>query len=135
MRIFVIDGASFSSLREFAHIFSVTLLHDYEWNGHLDALNDILRGGFGTPDEGFVLRLTNVDAARDALGHAETAMWLRERIAKCHPSGRSYFARRLTDIEAGCGQTLFDDIVEIIRDHGLGGREAEDNIVLQLESE
>lgn len=135
MRTFVIDGASFRSLREFAHVFSVTLLRDHEWNGHLDALNDILRGGFGTPDEGFVLRLINVAAAREALGHSETAIWLRERIAKCHASGRSDLSRRLADIEVGRGQTLFDDIIEIIRDHGSGGGEAEDNVVLLLETE
>jgi hypothetical protein len=32
----------------------------------------------------------------------------------------------------GQGATLFDEIVDIIREHGPGGRESEDSIVLEL---
>lgn len=41
---------------------------DAKWNGHLDAFNDILRGGFGTPPHGFILRWHDSDASRAALG-------------------------------------------------------------------
>ena len=44
MKTYEIDGEHFSTLEAF-----------YEGR-NLDAFNDILRGGFGTPDEGFVLR-------------------------------------------------------------------------------
>jgi hypothetical protein len=32
----------------------------------------------------------------------------------------------------GQGPTLFDEVVEIIRDHGPGGRECDDGITLEL---
>ena len=94
--VLVIDGARFSDFDGFAREFS-RLLRDYTWRGNLDAFNDLLRGGFGTPEGGWVLRWVNADLSRTALG-----------------------------------PTLFDEIVEIIREHGPGGRESEDGVVLEL---
>jgi RNAse (barnase) inhibitor barstar len=94
--VLVIDGARFSSFEGFAREFS-RLLRDHTWRGNLDAFNDILRGGFGTPDGGWVLRWVNSDLSRTALG-----------------------------------PTLFDRIVEIIRDHGPDGSEPEDGVLLEL---
>jgi RNAse (barnase) inhibitor barstar len=93
--VLVVDGANFSDLDGFAREFS-RLLRDYTWRGNLDAFHDILRGGFGTPEDGWLLRWLNSDLSRAALG------------------------------------TLFDQIIEIIRDHGVGGDESEDGIVLEL---
>jgi hypothetical protein len=47
---YTIDGKAFSTIEEFAKYFSATVLRDHTWRGNLDAFNDILRGGFGTPD-------------------------------------------------------------------------------------
>ncbi|MFE9959559.1 hypothetical protein [Micromonospora sp. NPDC005299] len=54
----VIDGAHFSDFDGFAREFSRLLCH-YTWRGTLDAFNDLLRGGFGTPEGGWVLRWRN----------------------------------------------------------------------------
>lgn len=94
--VLVLDGDAFEDFPGFAREFS-TLLKDREWRGNLNAFNDILRGGFGTPDGGWTLRWLNSGRSRSALG-----------------------------------STLFDEIVEIIRIHGVGGSEAEDGIVLEL---
>ena len=53
--VLIIDGACFSDFDGFAREFS-RLLRDYTWQGNLDAFNDILGGGFGTPEDGWVLR-------------------------------------------------------------------------------
>jgi hypothetical protein len=53
--VLVIDGASFSDFDGFAREFS-RLLCNYSWQGNLDAFNDLLRGGFGTPEDGRILR-------------------------------------------------------------------------------
>ena len=37
------------------------------------------------------------------------------------------------DAGSGKGQTIFEVLVEIIRIHGVGGREARDNVTLVLE--
>jgi Barstar (barnase inhibitor) len=65
--VFVIDGSRFTDFDGFAQEFS-TLLTDWTWRGNLNAFEDILRGGFGTPEGGFVLRWLNSERSRDALG-------------------------------------------------------------------
>jgi hypothetical protein len=70
--VLVIDGATFSDLDGFAREFS-RLLCNYTWRGNLDAFNDLLRGGFGTPETGWVLRWLNSETSRAALGYQETA--------------------------------------------------------------
>jgi RNAse (barnase) inhibitor barstar len=50
-----IDGAHFSDIESFYDEVSKILEPDIFWGRNLDAFNDILRGGFGTPDEGFIL--------------------------------------------------------------------------------
>jgi RNAse (barnase) inhibitor barstar len=131
-QIYILDGSKFSSFQEFAQHFSETVLNDYQWQGNLDAFNDILRGGFGTPEGGFILQWKNSALSRERLGHAETAKWLEERIKKCHPSNISRFQQRLAEIKQGRGKTLFDTLVEIISVHGVGGHEAQDEVELFL---
>jgi hypothetical protein len=50
----------------------------------------------------------------------------------CHPSNRPGIEDRIRRARRGQGPTLFDEIVEIIREHGPGGNESEDGIVLEL---
>ncbi len=52
---FEIDGNNFSDINGFYAEFSEKVLHNKNWGHNLDAFNDVLRGGFGTPDDGFIL--------------------------------------------------------------------------------
>jgi RNAse (barnase) inhibitor barstar len=74
-----IDGERFDDLEGFAREFS-RLLGSHVWHGNLDAFNDILRGGFGTPDQGFLLRWLHSDASRRALGWDATVQWLEQTL-------------------------------------------------------
>ena len=85
--VLVIDGAVFSDFEGFAREFS-RLLDDHVWRGNLDAFNDILRGGFGTPEGGWVLRWLNSDVSRVVLGHQAMIEWLEDVLLTCHPSNR-----------------------------------------------
>lgn len=123
--VLVIDGAAFTDLDGFAREFSKLLCH-HRWKGNLDAFNDILRGGFGTPEVGWVFRWLNSDSSRSALGYDATIEWLEGVLRTCHPSNRSQVTAELRAAQRGEGRTLFDMIVEIIRYHGPGGPEAED---------
>ena len=127
-----IDGANFDSFQGLTAEFSWKVTPGHRWNGNLDAFNDILRGGFGTPEEPFILRWKNSERSRQMLGHAETARWLERKLGDCHPSNVPQFQHRLEEARAGRGETLFDTLVEIIRDHGPGGAQAEDGIELEL---
>ena len=130
---YTIDGNDFTTLEGFYEIIGAVLIQDSEWGHNLDAFNDILRGGFGTPDNGFQIRWINSDASRQNLGYAETVRQLERRIEKCHPSNRSSVASQIIDAKNATGLTVFDWLVEIIRKHGEGGSESEDNVELCLE--
>lgn len=129
--VVTIDGAAFDDFEGFAREFS-RCLDDWQWNGNLDALNDILRGGFGTPDGPWVLRWLNSEISARALGHPAMAKRLEDLLPRVHPTNRHKFKRRLATARRSEGPTLFDEIVEIIREHGPGGSEAEDGVILDL---
>ena len=103
-----------------------------EWGRNLDAFNDILRGGFGTPAGGFRLRWVNFQRSREALGYAETIRWLEYKIQHCHPDNVKYVKQDIDVAHHGEGPTLADIIVDIIRTHGPGGIEEHDGIELEL---
>ncbi|PUB26860.1 RNAse (barnase) inhibitor barstar [Promicromonospora sp. AC04] len=129
--VLVVDGTRFSDLDGFAREFS-GLLSGYTWRGNLDALNDVLRGGYGTPTDGWVLRWVGSETSRAALGYPETARRLERLLPGVDRSNRAAFETRLDDARRGEGPTLFDEIVAIIREHGPGGPESADGILLEL---
>jgi RNAse (barnase) inhibitor barstar len=130
--LYTIDGAHFTTLEGFYGEVSRILIPGAAWGHNLDAFNDILSGGFGTPDDGFILRWMNTELSRRHLGHAETVRQLEKRLARCHPSNRASVAADLKDARQGRGPTVFDWLVEIIRRHGPGGDSAGDGVVLEL---
>ncbi|MCA9565983.1 MAG: barstar family protein, partial [Myxococcales bacterium] len=96
-----IDGARFTDLEGFWDEVSRQLIPGAVWGRNLDAFNDILRGGFGTPEGGFVLRWTDSRQSRLALGHEETARWLERTLERCHPSNRPDIRADLEAARAG----------------------------------
>ena len=89
--VLVVDGSRFDDLDGFARELS-GLLSGYTWRGNLDALNDVLRGGYGTPDGGWVLRWVGSETSRTALGHPETARRL-ERLDSLVGAAPAWTAR------------------------------------------
>jgi RNAse (barnase) inhibitor barstar len=132
VKCYTVDGSAFSTLEEFAAHFSKQVLGDYAWEGNLDALNDILGGGFGTLEEGFELVWLNSELSRRMLGYQETTRQLEWRLQQCHPENRPHVLAELEAARAGAGSTVFDWLVSIIREHGPGGTESEDNVYLVL---
>jgi hypothetical protein len=130
---YVVDGTRFGTLQDAAAEFTRVLGLTMPWRGNLDAFNDFLRGGFGTPDDGFVLIWRHSAISRERLGYGETIKWLEERVQNCHPTNVPFMQQRLAEAQRSKGQTLFDMVVEIIRVHGPGGEEAEDQVDLRLE--
>ncbi|MEI8019041.1 MAG: inositol monophosphatase family protein [Schlesneria sp.] len=128
-----IDGANFTTLEEFYDEIGRVLIPGKAWGRNLDALNDILRGGFGTPENGFVFRWKNSEQSRVRLGHAETVRQLEYRLKKCHHSNRSSVEHELKMARSGHGSTVFDWLVALIKDHGMAGGEANDHVDLILD--
>ena len=133
--VYEIDGTRFSNLEEFFAEFSRVVIPEKSppLSRSLDAFNDVLRGGFGTPNEGFTIRWMHHDVSKQRLGYAETARQLELRLARCHPTNRNEVAYQLAEAQATQGPTVFDWIVEIIRDHGPGGSEEQDRVELLLD--
>jgi len=130
--VYEIDGLRFSTLEEFFVEVSRVLIPGADWGHNLDAFNDILRGGFGTPEAGFTLRWSNHTLSRERLDYPETVRQLELRLGHCRPSNRASTAGELAEAQAGRGPTVFDWLVEIIKDHGSGGEQAGDGVVLVL---
>jgi RNAse (barnase) inhibitor barstar len=121
--VIVIDGSAFTDFEGFGREFSKHL-DNYEWRGNLDAFNDILRGGFGTPER--------PDLSRLALSYTATALWLEQMLATCHHVNRPSVSARLDAARRGQGPTLYDEIIDIIAIHGTGGQESEDGVELDF---
>jgi RNAse (barnase) inhibitor barstar len=128
---FTLDGASFDDLNGFVTAITRTLTLT-GWGRNLDAFNDILSGGFGTPEDGFILHWTNSSRSALQLGWPETVRYLEAKLTTCHPLSVPAVQADLTRARRQEGQTLFETITEIIRIHGPGGDEAEDNVHLIL---
>lgn len=128
-----IDGARFGTLDEFFDEVSSVIIPGETWGRNLDAFNDVLRGGFGTPAGGFTIRWRNHALSCERLGLGETARQLERRLRHCHPESRGQVERDLAEVRAGRGATVADWLVHIIRSHGPGGSESTDGVLLVLE--
>jgi len=133
LRTYRIDGNRFSTLEGFYDEVSSVLIPEMFWGRNLDAFNDVLRGGFGTPDEGFILIWKNSEASAFRLGYPGTVRQLELRLQTCHATARRSVKAELRNAHKSNGPTAFDWIIEIIRVHGPGGEEAEDNVRLKLQ--
>lgn len=65
--LYEIDGENFSDLEGFYKEFNEKVFNNETVVHNLDALNDVLRGGFGTPEEGFRLFWHNSERSRKNL--------------------------------------------------------------------
>jgi len=112
-----IDGNNFNTLDEFYDEVSNRLIPNSRWGRNLDAFNDILWGGFGNPDKGFVLVWKNSNLSRERLGYSETILQLEKRKLSAHPSHLPSLENDIENAKKGEGKTIFDVLVEIIKSH------------------
>ena len=80
--IYEIDGSRCSTLESFYdEVARVLVSPGVFWGRNLNAFNDILRGGFGTPEGGFILRWMNSELSRQYFGYPETVRQLEAYFA------------------------------------------------------
>ncbi len=109
---FVIDGNKVGTWPELVGSINAFIPQSECQGSSLDALDDILYGGYGTPDK-FIVVWRASEASRKALGYEATKAFYKQL-----PNFEQLY-------EAGHITTLFDMVVEIFRGH--------DNIELRLE--
>lgn len=118
---FEIDGNNFSNLSEFYDEIERKLTKnlDFKIGRNLDALNDVLRGGFGTYEyeEPFTLVWKNIEKSKNDFGYKATIEYYNENLKKCNPSNIQYLKEMIKDVDIKKGETLFEEIIGIIQGH------------------
>ena len=85
----------------------------------LDALNDLLYGGYGAIKgrEPVELVWQDMEASRSALGVAATRAFLAEKLQRPDMFNVDVIGGQLDALERGTGKTYFEIVLEIIGDH------------------
>lgn len=116
-----INGNSFSSLKEFYDEIERKLTKNLDWKigRNLNAFDDVLFGGFGIHDfkEEIELNWLNSNKSKSDLGMEETIKYIQVQLKNCHPTNRRNVDNDLKLAMNGKGNTLFEIIVRIIREH------------------
>ena len=131
--VFIIDGARFDTLEGFFDEVSRQLVPGVDWGHNLDAFHDLLAGKFGTPAGGFFLLWKDHDQSRFALGHVEMARLLHLTLDQV--VDEEHFDQVQAMLEAalcGTGPTVYEWVLDIIRNHGPDGARPEDGVELRL---
>ena len=115
MHVYTIEGDAIESMDDFWREIGRAINGPGGYFGrNFDALNDCLRGGFGTPDEPFEIRWANSARSKEALSWEETVRYLERRLKGAHPSNHERIRREIASARDGTGPTLFDMVVEMI---------------------
>ncbi len=122
---YIINGNNFSTLEEFFDEISKVLIPNAKWGKNLDAFNDILSGGFGTPENGFILEWKHSSISKLKLYYPETVRQLELQLKHCHPTNAFKIKTDIELAKQNIGETVFEWLTKIINDHN--------NIVLLLE--
>ena len=118
MKAFTLDGDRFDDLESFYDEVQRQLCPDFEGFGrNLGALNDVLRGGFGTFDVEAPIEIvwSNSARSRRLLGHVALARYLQAVREVAHASNQVRLDERIADAERDREQTLFEVIANLFR--------------------
>jgi RNAse (barnase) inhibitor barstar len=92
---------------------------DWKLGESLDALDDMLRGGYGAlrGSEPVKLVWQDIDIARTGLGFGATCAYLQTKLERPDLYDIERIRRQLSALKAGTGQTYFEIVLDIIADH------------------
>ena len=118
---FEINGNSILDISSFYEEVNRLFMEGEDWQlgNSLDALNDLLYGGYGTlknHEEVEVVWL-NSEMSREALGLETTKTFYLNKLDPESPFDKPYIRSKLAELEEGKGQTYFEIILEIFSEH------------------
>lgn len=92
---------------------------DWRLGESLDALNDLLYGGYGALLDHESARVVWLDhqIAREALGFEATRKWLQDKLDRPGAFASTAITEQLTALDSGTGKTYFDLVLEVFADH------------------
>lgn len=116
-----IDGLAIEDIPSFYNEINRVFMQSETWqiSNSLDALDDLLYGGFGAirNTESVELEWLNFEKSRQALGYDVTKAYYIEKLKPESPYNKALFREKLEALQAGTGETYFDIILSIIADH------------------
>jgi RNAse (barnase) inhibitor barstar len=117
----VLDGTRIHDIASFYAEVERVFMAGVDWPlGHsLDALDDLLYGGFGAldGDAPATVEWLDFERNRQVLGIEATRAMLQAKLDPDGPYDRARIRRQLDALEAGTGQTFFDIVLEIVAGH------------------
>lgn len=120
-RTVTIEGARVDGIPSLYRELTRVFMPDEEWTlgESLDALDDVLYGGFGVLDGSAPVRVVwNAHAvSRAALGVEATRAYYRAKLARPDVYAVAPAERALEALEAGEGETYFDLVLRVFADH------------------
>ena len=120
-RTLVIEGARIDGIRSFYAEINRVFMADEDWDlgPSLDALDDLLYGGYGAAagDGPVTIVWTDAEHARAALGTEATRAFYRDKLAHPETFDTERIARQLAELDAGTGPSYFDIVLEIFASH------------------
>lgn len=118
---FMIDGAAVHDIPSLYDELNRVFMADEDWRlgPSLDALDDLLYGGFGALHGAGSITIRWIDhaASRRALGRDATIEYYRAKLRHPETFNAAHFREKLDDVEAGRGQTYFDIVLEVFAGH------------------
>ncbi|RYD95708.1 MAG: ribonuclease inhibitor [Sphingomonadales bacterium] len=121
MTTLTLNGAAITDIPSFYAELNRVFMANEDWKlgESLDALNDLLYGGYGAlhgADTATII-WTHYEASREALGDTATRAWLQSKIAAPHLYNAAHFTRELAALNTSAGQTYFARILEVFAEH------------------
>lgn len=114
-------GADIHDIPSFYDEINRVFMADEDWRlgPSLDALDDMLYGGFGVLDGDEPVVLVWEDFARmeTVLGLETTRAFLREKLARPDVFDTALIGRQLDALDRGEGQTYLEIVMEIVSSH------------------
>jgi len=116
-----IDGSNIHDIPSFYDEINRIFMADEDWKlgPGLDALNDMLSGGYGliNGNEKIDLVWKDFDRNRQDLGLELTKKFYEDKLKSPNVYSADFVHRKLSELGNGTGQTYFEIILEIINDH------------------
>lgn len=117
-----IEGGNIRDIASFYGEINRVFMAEEDWKlgQSLDALNDLLHGGFGAMKSNAPVTLiwTEFEKNRADLGFELTREFLRNKLSQPSRYDVARIGRELAELEAGTGPTYFDIVLQIIGEHG-----------------
>lgn len=120
VKTLTLEGARIRDIASFYAEVNRVFMAGEDWTlgPSLDALDDLLRGGYGAIRGREPVRIVWKDmaASRSAFGVAATAAYLRAKLDRPDLFNAERIGRQLDAVECGAGPTYFDTVLQILAD-------------------